>query len=251
MQLVRNFARVTGLPRYGALLVISLFIVAGAMLVAPQPALAQSPPPNTVTVETVQGASVSEKVIQKARSSWPWYVVRASGIVAAVSLVVLMLSGIGQITGNTYRFLEPLTAWASHRALGIVFGVTVVLHVGGLLFDHFTSFTIWDLLIPWLSDYKPVTLFGIHLGSLYMALGVLSFYLTGAVVITSLTIINKRSHLWKVIHLASYVIIMMVFVHALYLGTDVSHGWMSAVWFACAAAILGGSIFRLWRAYTT
>lgn len=230
---------------------VVLFIAVVGSTLAPAVATAQTPPPNTITVETVQGDTVTQKVLQKARSSWPWYIVRGSGIVAAVSLVLLMLSGIGQITGNTYRFLEPLTAWASHRALGIVFGVTVLLHVGGLLFDHFTPFTIWEVLVPWLSDYKPVTLFGVHVGSLYVALGVLAFYLTGIVVVTSLTIINKRPSLWKLVHLASYVIIMMVFVHALYIGTDVSHGWMRVVWFACAAAILGGAVFRLWRARTT
>lgn len=243
-----NTNRTAWLARITAL--VLLMGVCGVLL-RPARAHAQTPAPNTVTVETVQGASVSDKVAQKARTSWPWYLVRGSGIVAAVSLVLLMLSGIGQITGHTYRFLEPLTAWASHRALGIVFGVTVVLHVGGLLFDHFTSFTIWDLLIPWLSDYKPLTLFGVQLGSFYLAMGVLSFYLTGIVVVTSLMIMHKQPHVWKLIHLASYLIIMMVFVHALYLGTDVSKGWMSAVWFACAAAILGGSVFRLWRAYTT
>ena len=206
---------------------------------------------NTVTVETVPGDTVTSKVLQKAHSSWPWYLVRGSGIVAAVALVLLMVSGIGQMTGYTYRVLEPLTAWASHRALGLVFGVSVLIHMGGLLFDHFLPFTLGELLIPWLSDYKPVHLLGLSVGSLYVAMGVIAFYLTWVIVITSLTIISKRSRLWKLVHLLSYVVIALVFVHAVYLGTDVSHGWMRIAWIALAIGVLGLSGLRSWRAYTT
>ena len=153
---------------------------------------ASSPAQDTIVVETIPGATVTEKVTDRARSSWPWYLCRASGLIAAVSLVLLLLSGIGQVTGFTYKLLEPLTAWASHRALGIVFGLSVFVHVFSLLFDHFMPFNLLHLLIPWLSDYKPATIFGMHVGSLYLALGIIALYLTAAIVITSLVWIDIK-----------------------------------------------------------
>lgn len=63
-----------------------------------------------ILVKPVQGPSVTKQLATRAKSSWPWYITRAAGFVAAISLILLMLSGIGFITGGTFRFLEPLTA---------------------------------------------------------------------------------------------------------------------------------------------
>lgn len=172
-------------------------------------------------------------------------------MVAAVLLVILMMSGIGQVTGYTFRFLDPLTAWASHRALGIAFGVSVLTHIFSLLFDNFVHFSFWQLLIPWHSNYKPVTLFGFHLGSLYVALGVLAFYGAALVVISSLLWVEKKPYLWKLIHLLNYLVILFVFIHALYLGTDLMHGILRWLWIVLGITIVFAVIHRLWRAKTT
>ncbi|USN96066.1 MAG: ferric reductase-like transmembrane domain-containing protein [Candidatus Nomurabacteria bacterium] len=215
-----------------------------------QPAAIAASTDNSIKVQTIPGPTLAERMLERAKSSWPWYIIRASGIVAAVALLILILSGIGQVTGYTYRFLEPLTAWASHRALGIAFGVSVSIHMFGLLFDHFVPFNIWQILIPWLSDYKVVTLFGLHLGSLYVAMGTLAFYLTMIIIITSLLWVEKKPIIWKWVHLLSYVVILFVFVHALYLGTDLADGLLRILWVGMGAAIAVSILYRLWRAKT-
>ena len=203
-----------------------------------------------VKVQAIAGPSLTERFVTRAKQSWPWYLVRASGFIAAGALIILMLSGIGQVTGYTYRFLEPLTAWASHRALGIVFGVSILIHMFGLLFDNFVSFNIIDILVPWASNYKPISLFGINVGSLYIALGVLAFYLTAIIVIVSLLWVEKKPRLWKWTHLLSYIVILFVFIHALYLGTDLSDGLLRLAWIAAGVLIAFGIIYRLWRTKT-
>src|SRR5664279_4240776 len=199
-----------------AIILTFAFVIAGLGITTGAVAAA-SPTFGDITVQDIPGPTVAQKVVTRAASSWPWFLVRGSGIIAAIALVLLMLSGIGQITGHTFRFLEPLTAWASHRALGIIFGIAVLIHGAGLLFDTFVPFTILQVLVPWLSDYKPVTIAGIQLGSLWVALGVLAFYGTALVVITSLLWVEKKPYLWKWLHLLSYMLIVFVFVHALYL----------------------------------
>lgn len=203
-----------------------------------------------VIVQTIPGETVAEKITKRTKSSWSWYLTRASGLVAAVSLVILMLSGIGQVTGVTFKFLEPLTAWATHRALGIAFCVSIFLHIFTLLFDHFIHFNIFHLFIPWLSDYKPVTIFGLKLGSLYIALGVLALYGSVIVVISSLLWVDKKPYIWKIIHLLSYAVMLMVFVHALYLGTDLMHGWLRWLWIGVGIGVVIAIIHRLKRAKT-
>lgn len=203
-----------------------------------------------IVVQTIPGPTIAEKLADRTKSSWSWYVTRGSGLIAAAALTILMLSGIGQVTGHTFKFLEPLTAWASHRALGITFGLAVLVHGFSLLFDHFVPFTFWQILVPWQSGYKPLTLFGLHLGSLYVALGILAFYGTAIVVITSLLWVEKKPYLWKFIHLFSYLIILFVFVHALFLGTDLAHGILRIIWIALSVAIAWAALARLWRANT-
>lgn len=218
-----------------------------------QPVFAQSSSSGggDIVVQTIPGPSIADKARERSKNSWPWYVARASGLVAAVSLVILMLSGMGLVTGYTFRVLEPLTAWATHRALGIVFGLSVLAHMGSLLFDHFAPFSIAQLLVPWLSDFRPITLFGVHVGSLYIALGILAFYGTALVVITSLVWVEKKPTLWKLVHLLSYLVILFVFIHALYLGTDLTHGWLRWIWIVSGLSIACLVIHRLWRAKTT
>ena len=227
------------------------FIVIGCLLVVslaslmPRQVLAASD--TNITVQTVPGQTVGQKLGARAKASWPWYVTRASGLVAATALTIMILSGIGQVTGYTFKFLDPLTAWASHRALGIAFGVAVLIHVLSLLFDHFVTFNLLDILVPWLSHYRPVTLWGVHLGSLYVAFGVLAFYLLAIVIITSLLWVEKKPYIWKWIHLLSYIIVLLVFVHALYIGTDMAHGLIRWLWIGLGVCIVLATVHRVWR----
>ncbi|MDO8265965.1 MAG: ferric reductase-like transmembrane domain-containing protein [Candidatus Saccharibacteria bacterium] len=234
------------------LLTMFLVIFVGtSILLQPEVVYAQTASNDSISVQTIEGPTVSSKVIEQAKHSWPWYVARGSGFVAAITLVLLMLSGIGQITGQTYRFLEPLTAWASHRALGILFLVSIIMHMFVFLFDKFIAFSILDILIPWFSDFKPVTMFGINLGSFYLALGIVAFYLSLLIVVTSLLIINKKPKSWKLLHLLSYVLMLFVFFHALLIGTDLAEGWIKGVWIVMGNLLSFAVIIRTWRAYTT
>jgi DMSO/TMAO reductase YedYZ heme-binding membrane subunit len=87
-------------------------------------------------------------------------------------------------------------------------------------------------------------------GSLYIALGIVSLYLVAIIIITSLVWVEKKPKLWKLIHLLSYIAMILVFVHALNLGTDVSSGILRLVWIAFGVGVLIASLARLWRAKT-
>lgn len=101
-------------------------LVLGVVLSTPTLAATTDTP--DIIVPAAQGPSVSTQLMKRTQSTWPWYITRASGLVAAAALVILILSGVGFITGRSFAFLEPLTAWATHRAIGIVFAVAVSIH---------------------------------------------------------------------------------------------------------------------------
>ncbi|MCX6725673.1 MAG: hypothetical protein NTX80_04000, partial [Candidatus Saccharibacteria bacterium] len=130
-----------------------------------------------VQIQTITGPTVATKLAERVGKSWSWYLTRASGLVAALSLILLMISGIGQVTGFMFRILDPITSWASHRALGLTFAISVIIHIVSILLDKFVHFSIANVLIPFSSSYRPVKLFGINFRSLYVDLGISSFYM--------------------------------------------------------------------------
>jgi sulfoxide reductase heme-binding subunit YedZ len=198
---------------------------------------------------TVHSSRLQE-VVTKTKSTWPWYVTRASGLVAAFLLVLLIIFGIGLITGYTYRVMEPVSAWAIHRALGIALGVSILVHVIVLLFDKYAPFSLLQVLVPFTSHYTPVTIAGIHVGSLYVALGILAFYAAAIVIISSLVWMDKKPATWRLLHYTGYLLVLLVFLHGLYLGTDLKHGIPHIIWLAAGIVIIVGVIFRLRRART-
>ncbi len=233
------------------LLLIALASFTLAFGMGAVPAYAQSSDSPDIIVSPVKGPSVGQRLSTRAKQSWPWYITRASGLVAAVVLVVLILSGVGLITGYTFKLLEPLTAWATHRALGILFGVSVLIHGTALLFDKYVPFTIAQVLLPFASNYRPVTIAGHHLGSLYVALGIIAGYLLLAMIISSLLWIDKKPHTWKAFHFLAYLVMIFVFFHALYLGTDLAHGVFRIIWIIFGIVVAIAIIFRLRRARST
>ncbi len=179
--------------------------------------------------------SLTTTLIDRIISSWPWYLIRGSGFAAAVILVLLIMGGIGQITGHTFKLLEPLKAWAGHRRLGIAFAITTLIHVAGLFFDTFQKFTVSSIFIPFTSAYKPF----------FVGLGTLALYLTIIVTLTSLRWHNTKPRVWKAVHYASYAILGLVFVHGLFAGTDTTGGAIRIAWIAAGILITAIIIPRL------
>lgn len=235
-------------------LIVSLFILVSFVIVighgtagAASPITLQSPG----TFSTITDPSKMTIIKRTTQSSWPWYLTRSAGLVAALLLVILILLGIGQITGHTYRFMEPLTAWKVHRAVAIAFGFSVVIHVFSLLFDKFEPYNIWQLLVPFDSKYQTVVLFGHHLGSFYTALGILAFYASVVIILSSLLWMQRKPKTWRLLHYTGYLLVCLVFIHGLFLGTDLLHGTLRVLWIGSGIIILIGIIFRLRRARTT
>jgi hypothetical protein len=183
--------------------------------------------------------------------SWPWYVVRAAGFVAAGLLFLLMLSGIGQVTGLTYKLLEPAKAWVLHKALAIALCGAIAVHLVFLLFDHFVSFSVVQVLVPFVSHYSNhTTLFGLSLSGIAVALGILAAYGVAIVVLSSLGWIDTKKGVWRVLHYVSYFVLLAVFVHALGVGSDLKYGLFRAAWICIGIVLFVAVLSRLWRAGT-
>jgi len=187
-------------------------------------------------------------VTHRVETSWEWYIVRAAGFVAAFLIVLLVLSGIGQVTGFTYRFIEPIKAWTIHKAMAIALVVSIALHIIFLLLDHYIKFTIPQVLIPFLSHYNNTTqLFGLALGGLAISFGVLAMYGVVILVASSLGWIDTHKRAWRKLHYISYLVALLVFFHVIYSGTDVKYGMFRFAWLFIGCIVIIGIISRLLR----
>ena len=117
-----------------------------------------------------------------------------------------------------------------------------------LLFDHFVSFSLAQLFIPFLSHTNNATTFvGIALGGLAVTFGILAMYGVVTIVLSSLGWIDTRQKTWRWLHYLSYAVIVLVFLHGLYVGTDLRYGVFRAVWIILGLIIVLAILSRLRR----
>ena len=196
-------------------------------------------------------SSSTQIALHRIGASWQWYVIRGAGFAAAALLIVLMIFGIGQVTGLTYRFFEPVKAWMIHKALAIALCVAILIHVSFLLLDHFVSFNLVQILVPFVSHYDNGTkLLGLRLAGLAVTLGILAAYGVVIIVLSSLGWIDSKKKTWRWLHYLSYFVMLAVFLHALYLGSDLKYGTFRSVWIFLIFVVALAVVSRLLRAGT-
>lgn len=191
---------------------------------------------------------VAQAASQHLAASWPWYIIRASGFLSIALLVLLMISGIGHVTGWTYHFIEPIKAWALHKAMAITLCISILVHCTMLLFDHFVTFNVADIAIPFVSHYTNGShLLGLTVGSFAVASGILAAYGVGVIVASSLGWIDSKRGLWKSVHYISYLVMVLAFIHSLSTGSDLKHGLLRNVWIIILLLLIVAVVARVRR----
>lgn len=164
----------------------------------------------------------------------PWYVSRSSAIAAYLMLFILVFWGLGMTIGFVYSIIDPARAWQLHKDMGISFGVLVVVHAFSLLFDRYLNFSVFDILVPYSSSFKP----------LYLSLGIVSFYLLLMVIITSIFLRLKLPRLWRSSHYLTFVIFVLALIHGLNVGSDSKTTLMQIIYITTAFIIGSLAIYR-------
>ncbi len=169
---------------------------------------------------------------------WAWITTRAAGVTSYILLGLLSVTGMFLTTGILFRIMSPATAWSLHRAIGSVLLFSVLLHVGALLFDTYIGLHLKDLLIPFISTYKP----------LYMGLGIIGFYLLLLVLATSLYTMTRHAKFWRFVHAFSFPMFALIFLHSFFLGTDSKTWWMHSIYWGSAILVGLAVFYRLmWK----
>ncbi|MEI8360860.1 MAG: ferric reductase-like transmembrane domain-containing protein [bacterium] len=199
--------------------------------------------PQAVEVYNASGQLISSTSAQTIGSvfvpglkieSIPWYVSRSSAIAAYLLLFSIIAWGLGMAIGFTYRFVDPARAWQVHQDMSMSFGVLVFVHAFSLLFDKFMNFDIFDILIPFYSNYK----------TWFLSLGIVGFYLLLLIIISSVFLRLSSPRFWRFSHYLVYPLFLFATIHGLQLGTDSSTMIMQTVYKFAGAVIVILFVYR-------
>ena len=165
-----------------------------------------------------------------------WYVARAGGIVAMILVAASVLWGLLLSSKYLAGGPKPKGLLNVHRFLGGFSVVFTVMHVAGLYLDSYVEFSLIDIVVPFASSWRPVT----------VAAGVVTAWLLLAVQATAILMRHLPRRLWKWIHLTSYVLLPLGMLHGILAGSDVG-----TVWYMLGSGAIIGLLAWLtaWRAW--
>lgn len=156
-----------------------------------------------------------------------WYLTRGTGIVALLLLTASVLLGVSSALRWRGERWPRFAVGDLHRNLTLLSIAFVVLHVATTIADGFAPIGLKDVVLPFLSPYRPV----------WLGLGTVAFDLLLALVATSLLRTRVGPRLWRAVHWLAYASWPVALVHSLGTGSDARFGWFESLGFACIALV--------------
>lgn len=148
-----------------------------------------------------------------------WFITRASGLVAYLLLWLSTVWGLGVSAKFFDRAVPRAFTYDAHEYISLLaIGMTVV-HVVILLWDSFAPFNVAQLVLPFISDYRP----------LWTGIGIISAYLTLLVTVTFYLRKWIGIQAFRAIHWLSFIAFFGVMLHGWFAGTDTNFAltrWM-------------------------
>lgn len=178
-----------------------------------------------------------------------WYATRSSALLAYALLYLSIFLGISIRIPWLNRLVGPVYSYSVHCWISLQALVFVMAHSVFILADNFMNFKLVNIIIP----FYPIAenqMTGISLE--FLALGILSFYLMLVLVVTSYLKKVIGHTLWRGLHFLNIGLFAIVFIHGLYMGTDLKGGPMRYIFIAANAFLvflfLINIFIRIWKA---
>ncbi len=139
-----------------------------------------------------------------------WYVTRAAGITAYLLLWFSTVWGLAVSSKILDRMLHRQFTYDFHQFISLLAVGFLVLHIVVLYLDQYLPYSIAQILVPFLSPYRP----------LWVGVGVIAFYLTLLVTVTFYLRGRIGMKSFRAIHVTSLLGYLGGLVHGFFSGTD-------------------------------
>jgi predicted ferric reductase len=139
-----------------------------------------------------------------------WYLTRAAGLMGYFLIWLSTAWGLVVSTKILDPILERAYAYDFHEYLSWLGLAFVFTHVIVLMADKYLPYSLWQVMIPFLSPYRP----------LWVGIGTIAFYLS--LLVTIAFYLKKKIGMaaFRKIHYLSLVSYLGATLHGLYAGTD-------------------------------
>jgi predicted ferric reductase len=147
-----------------------------------------------------------------------WYLTRSSALVGYFLLWISIFLGLSIRAPLLNRIIKPIYSVRMHSWISLQALIFAAVHGLSLLGDKYANFSLGNIFIPFFPQV------GIVVNPEFLALGIISFYIMVILVVTSYFRNNISHSLWRGVHFLNIGLFIIVFIHALYLGTDMKSG---------------------------
>jgi cytochrome b561 len=164
-----------------------------------------------------------------------WYLSRAAGFTAYITLFASVALGLLMTTKAAQRTRRQQLVFDMHRFLSVLAVAFSLFHVYVLLGDQYFSFNVWQLSVPFASPYRTAA----------VAAGVVSLYalflVTGSFWVRKW--IGYRA--WRALHFITFAMYAGVTLHAVTAGTDTTQPWARLLYVSTGITVLALLAYRL------
>ena len=158
-----------------------------------------------------------------------WYTTRSAGIIAYILLTLSTLWGLLTSSRVLSRLIKPPVALELHKAFSFAGIGAVAIHGIALLFDRVVTYSIWQISVPFVSSYRPVSVAaGVFAGYLILMLSV-SFYMKKQI---------GGPKIWRTLHYLGFVAFALGSIHGVLSGTDSGSPFMVVLYTASICLVL-------------
>lgn len=142
----------------------------------------------------------------------PWLIARASGITAYLLFWLLAMTGLllSHPLKQRIRFLHPITRMRFHTLLAVFTLSFTALHIMTIVLDTYANVGLVGAFIPLRSAYRPLP----------VALGTTGLYAGMLTGLSARLKIGYGKRGWLNVHRFSVIALVMIWIHAIYAGTD-------------------------------
>ncbi|MFB5192556.1 ferric reductase-like transmembrane domain-containing protein [Alicyclobacillus fastidiosus] len=171
----------------------------------------------------IAGANVVTHVIDPAPATANelyWYMARSSGFTSYGLLSLAVLLGASSSSGVWDRLKLRKLITQVHQYSAILVFPFLFFHLWGLYSDKSILFTWTSILVPFVDSYRVVP----------TGLGILVLYGWILLIVTSYFREKIGVKVWRVIHIVSFPMFILVTLHSLLSGSDTGKLWSSLVY---------------------
>ncbi len=167
--------------------------------------------------------------------SLPWYASRALGFLGFWALTASVVYGLLLSTGILDAVAHRAVNLTLHQDLSAISIAFVALHGAVLVLDRFVQTTVFQMAVPFATEYRPV----------WVGVGQIAFYVM--VVVYASFFFRKRlgQRGWRTLHYTTFVAFIGGAVHGLMAGTDTGAPWAFWSYAASIAAVVFLLIYRI------